>query len=470
LSAAPRRNTPMLEGVLMKNLSTCTRALIAAATVAAGALLPLRSVNADETCNSPYMRRLITGQEQFIHVWTLGVSGVGDGSDKLVTVDVDPKSPRYGKVLHSLSVGGQGEVHHMGFTDDRKFLWAGRLDDSKIFIFDVGTNPAAPRLVNTITDFESKSGFVGPHTFYALPGRMLIGALSNTKDRGGRTGMAVYNNRGQFIGKHEMPLNRSDIGGGDGYGYDIAINPRLNAMLTSSFTGWNNYMMDFGTMLKDPNAMKQFGQTMVLWNHKSMEPKKVFSVPGAPLEIRWGQGPDQNWAITATALTSRLWLIKPDERGEWQAMDVGPVGDPAKVPLPVDMSIAASGKGLWVNTFLDGTTRYFDISTPTAPREVYQKVIGKQVNMVSQSYDGRRVYFTSSLTAKWDKQGADDEQFLKAFEWNGQKLVPKFELDFMALGLGRAHHMKFSARSNRKERVAAEASSVTMAVASLLAR
>ena len=25
----------------------------------------------------------------------------------------------------------------MGFTDDRRFLWAGRLDDSKIFVFDV---------------------------------------------------------------------------------------------------------------------------------------------------------------------------------------------------------------------------------------------------------------------------------------------------------------------------------------------
>ena len=32
---------------------------------------------ADETCNSPYMKRL-TGQEDFMYVWTLGVTGVGD--------------------------------------------------------------------------------------------------------------------------------------------------------------------------------------------------------------------------------------------------------------------------------------------------------------------------------------------------------------------------------------------------------
>ena len=45
---------------------------------------------ADETCNSPYMSSLIKGQEDFVHVWTLGVAGMGDGKDKLVTVDVNP--------------------------------------------------------------------------------------------------------------------------------------------------------------------------------------------------------------------------------------------------------------------------------------------------------------------------------------------------------------------------------------------
>jgi len=80
---------------------------------------------ADETCNSPYISNLIKGQEDFVHVWTLGVEGLGDGSDKLVTIDANPGSKSYGKVIHSLSVGGRGEAHHMGFTDDRRFLWAG---------------------------------------------------------------------------------------------------------------------------------------------------------------------------------------------------------------------------------------------------------------------------------------------------------------------------------------------------------
>jgi selenium-binding protein 1 len=222
--------------------------------------------HADETCNSPYMSGLIKGQEDFVHVWTLGVPGMGDGSDKLVTVDANPASTMYGKVIHKISVGSRGEAHHMGFTDDRKYLWAGGLDDSKIYVFDVGTDPGHPKLVKTIENLPEKTGYAGPHTFYALPGRMLIGDLSNVADKGGVTGMAVYNNKGDFVAKYGMPVSAIKQVKGDGYGYDIAVNPAKNVLLTSSFTGWNNYMRDLGEVVNDPEAMKHFGNTLVMWN------------------------------------------------------------------------------------------------------------------------------------------------------------------------------------------------------------
>src|SRR5450631_3585951 len=162
---------------------------------------------ADETCLSPYTAALIKGQEAYLHVWVLGEKGLGDESDKLVTIGADPKSNSYGKVISSVSVGGRGEAHHMGFTDDRKYLWAGRLDDSKIFVFDVGGDPSKPKLVMTIGDLPDKTDLVGPHTFYAIPGRMVIGALSNTKTRDGVTGLAVYNNKGDFLSTHPMPVD-----------------------------------------------------------------------------------------------------------------------------------------------------------------------------------------------------------------------------------------------------------------------
>jgi selenium-binding protein 1 len=237
--------------------------------------------------------------------------------------------------------------------------------------------------------------------------------------------------------------------GGDGYGYDIAINPARNTILTSSFTGWNNYMKDLGTLMKDQGAMKNFGSTMVVWNLKSMQPEKVLPVAGAPLEIRWSLHEGDDWAVTASALTSTLWLVKKDAKGEWQAKSVGNIGDPAKIPLPVDMSITADGKGLWVNTFMDGTTRYFDMSNPEKPKQTYSKHTGSQVNMVSQSWDGKRLYISTSLLTNWDKKGADDEQFVKLFAWDGKELKETWKIDFYGQKLGRPHHMKLGANSMR---------------------
>ncbi len=416
-------------------------------------LLTASAASADETCQSPYMAKIV-GQEDFVYVWTLGMEGVGDEQDKLVTVDVNPKSANYGKVVHTLSVGGRNEAHHSGFTDDRKYLWTGGLDTNKIFIFDVHSDPGKPKLTKVIDDFVSNSGgVVGPHTTYALPGRMMITGLSNNKDHGGRTGLVEYSNGGDYIATHWTPTD-SDLRGAvktgnyaDGYGYDVRVLPRRNAMFTSSFTGWTNYMMDFGKMLNDPEAMKRFGNTVVQWDLHARKPKKVFDVPGAPLEIRCAWGPNHNYCFTSTALTSKIWLIYEDSQGQWQAKAVADIGDPSKIPLPVDISIQSDDQMLWVNTFMDGKTRAFDISDPFHPKQVFEQKIGAQVNMVSSSWDGKRLYYTSSLLANWDKKGQDNEQYFKLFSWDGKKLTQQFAVDFIKEKLGRAHQMRFGAYS-----------------------
>lgn len=416
-------------------------------------LAGISTAQADETCQSPYMAK-ITGQEDVVYVWTLGMQGLGDEQDKMVTIDVNPKSKTYGKVISSVSVGGRNEAHHADFTDDRRYLWAGGLDTSKIFVFDVHSDPAKPKLVKTITDFVAKSGgVVGPHSTYALPGRMIITGLSNNKDHGGRTALVEYTNEGDYVATYWMPTDSNLEGAiktgkyADGYNYDVRALPRRNLMLTTSFTGWSNYMMDFGKMLGDKEAMKRFGNTMVLWDLHTRKPKKVLDMPGAPLEIRCAWEPSHNYCFSTTALTSKIWLVHEDKAGEWQAKAVADIGDPSKVPLPVDISISSDDKSLWVNTFMDGKTRLFDISDPFKPKQVYEKKIGAQVNMVSSSWDGKRLYYTSSLLANWDKKGTDNEQFFKAYHWDGKQLKEQFAIDFIKEKLGRAHQMKFGAYS-----------------------
>ncbi len=67
--------------------------------------------------------------------------------------------------------------------------------------------------------------------------------------------------------------------------------------------------------------------------------------------------------------------------------------------------------------------------------------------MVSSSWDGKRLYYTSSLLANWDKKGKDDEQYLKLFHWDGKQLKQQFAIDFTQEKLGRAHQMRFGAYS-----------------------
>src|SRR5947209_12045449 len=155
--------------------------LVLAGALALGFAFPIPVARADETCSSPYLAR-IEGQEEFVYVWTLGVDGLGDGADKLVVVDVKPGSANYGKVIHTTSVAGRNEAHHGGFTDDRRQLWLSGLETSRIFIFDIHTDPSRPRYMKTIDNFEKiTGGAVGPHGVYALPGRVFIPCLSNAK-------------------------------------------------------------------------------------------------------------------------------------------------------------------------------------------------------------------------------------------------------------------------------------------------
>src|SRR2546422_309027 len=192
-----------------------------------------------------------------------------------------------------------------------------------------------------------------------------------------------------------------------------------------------------------PEAAKHFGNTMVVWDFHARKPIQTLDVKGAPLEIRWALQPRHNYAFTTTALTSKIWLVEQQDDGTFKASDVGDIANPMDVPLPVDISLSADDRFLFVDTFMDGTCRVYDVSDPHTPKLVHTEKIGSQVNMVSETWDGKRVYFTSSLLAKWDKTGKDNEQFLKAYGWDGTRLTPLFAVDFLKEKLGRPHIMHF---------------------------
>ena len=87
-------------------------------------------------------------------------------------------------------------------------------------------------------------------------------------------------------------------------------------------------------------------------------------------------------------------------------------------------------------TGVDISRKMLDVAQP---KQVYEKVIGRQVNMASSSWDSTRIYYTSSLLANWDKVEAaegEDLQYFKAYAWNDGALEHAFTVDFLAEKLG----------------------------------
>jgi selenium-binding protein 1 len=193
--------------------------------------------------------------------------------------------------------------------------------------------------------------------------------------------------------------------------------------------------------METPELLKKFGDTVIVWDSLTMKPLQTFHVGGAPLEIRWALQPRHYHAFTATALDHHLILVHRKPDGSFAAEKVADLGN----VLPVDLSLSADDKTLYVDGFLNGTVTQYDVSDPFHPKKVHEIKLGKQVNMVSQTWDGQRVYFTNSLLSAWDD--TDEFWIKKAIMGKDGKIAldPTFVVDFKKLG--RPHIMHFGAKS-----------------------
>src|SRR5262249_51928035 len=149
-----------------------------------------------ETCLSPFVKRL-ERPEKVLYVYC--VDADAKDNDFLAVIDVDKDSPKYSQIIYQLDLGSAGhETHHFRFTDHRTHSWGRSLFTSRIFIIDVTTDPAKPKLEKVLKEIPEQAGFSGPHSPYALPGRMLISFLGS-KDGEFPAGLAEFTNDGKFI-------------------------------------------------------------------------------------------------------------------------------------------------------------------------------------------------------------------------------------------------------------------------------
>src|SRR5215468_882210 len=114
-----------------------------------GSLLALTLAPA-ETCLSPFVKRL-DRLEKYLYVYC--VDADAKDNDFLAVVDVQNASPTYKKIIYQLDLGSKGnETHHFGFTDDRTHIWGLTLFSNRVFLIDVASDPARPKLIKVLED------------------------------------------------------------------------------------------------------------------------------------------------------------------------------------------------------------------------------------------------------------------------------------------------------------------------------
>lgn len=374
-----------------------------------------------ETCLSPYVKRL-DRQEKYLYVFC--VDADAKDNDFVSVIDVDPDSARYGTLIHTLDLGAKGnETHHWGYTDDRTRIWAGGLLSNRIWILDVATDPSKPRIEKVLDDIPAKTGLSGPHTYYALPGRMLISFLG-AGDGGLPAGLAEFTNDGKFIRRIENPAEAP-------YGYDVAIKPNLNRMVSSSFTPMRNYKKPLAQM-----DLKDFGRELIVWDFKERKPLQVGKAGLAPLEVRWSLKPENNYGFTNCALDNSIWLFKGNG-GSYEFKKVADTG-----AMPADLRQSPDDRYLFVSCFGDNTIQQWDVSDPEHPKLTSTVAPVVQPNMMHVTSDGKRMYVTNSLLSTLDHSGRFYVRLIHVGP-DGMKVDPFFNVDLnhFPTGPARGHDM-----------------------------
>lgn len=419
-------------------------------------------------------------REKIVYVTAIREGTPSKDPDYLATVDLDPKSKTYGKVVHRLPMPHAGdELHHFGWNacgschnevcKPHTHLIVPGFKSSRIHIVDV-TDPLTPKLHKVIEpdEIKKKTNLSAPHTVHCLPdGRIMISMLGDANGNA-PGGFLLLNEKFDLVGRWDN--KPGDIR----FNYDFWYQPRKNMMVSSEWAAPNTFGGGFD--LKDVQAGK-YGNRLYFWDWKKREvAQRVELGPSGmiPLEVRAHHNPDSEHGFVGAALSSVMWHWHR-EKDQWKVdkrIEVAPVevaGWPFPVPgLITDLLLSLDDRWLYFSNWLHGDIRQYDVSDPFKPRLAGQLwlggVLGKAPKirdrlltagpqMLQLSLDGQRLYVTNSLYSTWDNQFyptlAKTGSYLLQIDCDtkngGLKLNENFYVDFGQEpgGPSRAHEMRF---------------------------
>jgi methanethiol oxidase len=420
------------------------------------------------------------GREKLLYVTAIYTGTEVSAPDYLATIDADPESSTYGRVVHRLSMPDAGdELHHFGWnacsschddaTKARRFLVVPGLKSGRIHIVDA-LDPRALKLHKVIEAerIREKVNLSAPHTVHCLAdGRIMLSMLGDGQGQG-PGGFLLLDDKFDIAGRWERDA------AGMQYNYDFWYQPAHNVMVSSEWAAPTTFSGGFD--IKQVEAGK-YGLRIHFWDwsaRKLVKTAELGETGLIPLEVRFHHDPQSVHGFVGAALSSTMWHIHKRD-GEWTTDKVIAV-DPVEVegwPFPVpglitDLLVSMDDRFLYFSNWLHGDIRQYDISDPAQPKLVGRVwcggVIGKTAEvrgkklvggpqMLQLSLDGKRLYVTSSLQSAWDNQFYPDIAKRGSYllqidcdtERGGLKINPAFCVDFgdEPAGPARAHEMRY---------------------------
>ncbi|KAF7837046.1 selenium-binding protein 1-like [Senna tora] len=442
-------------------------------------------------------------RETLIYVTAI-YSGTGrEKPDYLATVDVDPSSPTYSKVIHRLPVTSLGdELHHTGWNScsschgdpsaDRRYLILPSLVSGRIYVVDTKTNPKAPSLHKVVEPEEiiSKTGLAYPHTSHCLAsGDIMVSCLGDKEGNAAGNGFLLLDSEFNVKGRWEKP-GHSPL-----FGYDFWYQPRHKTMISTSWGAPAAFTKGFNLQHV---ADGLYGRHLHVYTWPGGELRQTLDLGDTgmiPLEtqIRFLHDPSKDTGFVGCALSSNMVRFFKTEDGSWShevAISVKPLKVqnwilPEMPGLITDFLISLDDRFLYFVNWLHGDIRQYNITDPKNPVLAGQVWVGGLLQkgspvvavaedgttwqsdvpeikgnklrggpqMIQLSLDGKRLYATNSLFSAWDKQfypdlmvkGSHIIQIDVDTENGGLKINPNLFVDFGAEpdGPALAHEMRY---------------------------
>lgn len=400
--------------------------------------------------------------------------------DYLATVDVDPASATFSRVIYRTPMPNVGdELHHFGWnacsschmdsSKSRRFLIVPGFRSSRIHILDT-TEPHAPKVCKVIEpeEVKQKTNLSAPHTVHCLADGTVMISMLGDKDGNAPGGFLQLDENFDIAGRWERERDGMD------FNYDFWYQPRQNVMVSSGLAAPNTYYPGFQL---DDVAAGLYSRQIHLWDWQERKLTQSIDLGEeglVPLEIRFLHDPDRTNAYIGAALSSNMFHLRRtgEKWGVEKVIDIPSIeleGWPFPVPaLITDLVLSMDDRYLYLANWLHGDVRQYDVSDPAHPRLRGQVwcggVLGKGANggghklsggpnMLQLSLDGKRLYVTSSLLSSWDNQFYPDIARQGSYlikidcdtEHGGISIDPGFFVDFgqEPAGPARAHEIRY---------------------------